>query len=611
MKRLLPLLFLIIALCGCAPGDPVPETVPQEESPLAAPVSLYDAASSMNQAVLACPLPMSDVCGIAPRGEDYLLFSGLEHTTLTRLSGDGLYIEESTTLDAYLSPENPTLRIHTGGISYYDANARQTVVLDEALQEVKRIAAPEDMLGTPLLSGDGKTLYYCTGNALRAWDLDSGIRRMVKEMAYSHQTVTALHTEDTVLQCRVETEAGQMRTLFLSAENGRLLAEQVGDIQLSVQNGFYFTRFQEGIAQTLLFGQTEAEPAALVPADLDAACFYLTNSQAAVTVSAASDGDRQLDYYELETGLRRSCLTLPSQQIPLNILDGPDETVLVLTYDESSGQELLCLWDIGKMLLNDGTLYTGPHYTAADPDIAGLTQCQAYASQLSETYGIEIKIWGDALEVLPWDYTVEAEYLVPVIQRELDRLNVFLSHFPQGFLEATVSNFTKLRISLVRSLTGTSGVEAAAGVQFFDGTDAHILLTPGDRMERSLYHELYHVMETHILNESIALDQWDKLNPAGFSYDYDYAANAQRDGSAYLQADTRAFIDTYSMSYPKEDRARLLEYAMTEGHESLFQSPFMQAKLSQLCQGIREAYGLKKSEEIFLWEQYLDKPIAP
>ena len=59
------------------------------------------------------------------------------------------------------------------------------------------------------------------------------------------------------------------------------------------------------------------------------------------------------------------------------------------------------------------------------------------------------------------------------------------------------------------------------------------------------------------------------------------------------------------MSYPKEDRARILEYAMTPGHSEYFRSPQMQAKLSQLCQGIREAYGLKKQKEAFLWEQYL------
>ena len=117
-------------------------------------------------------------------------------------------------------------------------------------------------------------------------------------------------------------------------------------------------------------------------------------------------------------------------------------------------------------------------------------------------------------------------------------------------------------------------------------------------------------METHILGNSIALDQWAKLNPVDFAYDYDYLANAQRDGSEFLQPDTRSFVDTYSMSYPKEDRARIFEYAMTAGNASLFAASPLQYKLKMLCQGIREAFGLKKSPENFPWEQYLNQPMA-
>jgi hypothetical protein len=36
----------------------------------------------------------------------------------------------------------------------------------------------------------------------------------------------------------------------------------------------------------------------------------------------------------------------------------------------------------------------------------------------------------------------------------------------------------------------------------------------------------------------------------------------------------------------------------------------MQAKLKLLCLGIREAYGLEKSAETYLWEQYLTESLA-
>ena len=64
------------------------------------------------------------------------------------------------------------------------------------------------------------------------------------------------------------------------------------------------------------------------------------------------------------------------------------------------------------------------------------------------------------------------------------------------------------------------------------------------------------------------------------------------------------------MSFPKEDRARIMEFAMTPGNEKLFQTEAMQRKLSTLCLGIRKAFHLTGSPDIFLWEQYLHTPLA-
>ena len=64
------------------------------------------------------------------------------------------------------------------------------------------------------------------------------------------------------------------------------------------------------------------------------------------------------------------------------------------------------------------------------------------------------------------------------------------------------------------------------------------------------------------------------------------------------------------MTYPKEDRAEIFAYAMEVGNEDYFVSDVMQSKLKQICKGIREAFGWKKDERIFLWEQYLNVPLA-
>ena len=114
-------------------------------------------------------------------------------------------------------------------------------------------------------------------------------------------------------------------------------------------------------------------------------------------------------------------------------------------------------------------------------------------------------------------------------------------------------------------------------------------------------------METVVLTESSAYDRWDNLNPDDFAYDNDYVSNQSRDGSPWMKAGKEYFIDTYSMSFPKEDRARLFEYAMIPGHADLFRSPNLQRKLQQLCTGIREAFGLEDYAEPLPWEQYLSE----
>jgi len=47
-----------------------------------------------------------------------------------------------------------------------------------------------------------------------------------------------------------------------------------------------------------------------------------------------------------------------------------------------------------------------------------------------------------------------------------------------------------------------------------------------------------------------------------------------------------------------------------EGNEAYFKSEIMQEKLLVLSKAIREAFGWKKSEETFRWEQYLNESLA-
>lgn len=622
MKHLLALLLACLLLAGCS-ADSTAETaaaIPAETEPLppaAEPAGLYTAGSALETrtggAVRAYPLNIPNTYGMRTMGEDVLIFSGTDTTTLTRLTGEELQVSAVLCLDFWMSAEDASLRVSSSGLSYYDPVSCQTVVLDTSLKAVSHIAAPEDLVGSPLLSADKDTLFYCTANTIRAWDLNSGIRRVLKEVSYPWQSITGLHLNDTILQIQVSDDESS-RTQLLSAQTGQLLWEGEA-LMLASSGSSYYMGFPTGITQTLIFGQDGDSPQALTPADLTASCLFLERLNAAVTISSVSGDGIRLDCYDLESGLRRCALPLDTEYYPLAIEDTAEGWAYILIYDDAYGCETVYRWDTFStaLAINENRIYTGTYYTAADPDYHGIVRCQSKAAELGAQYGIEILLWDDAMAVQPWDYDFQAEYLVPVLEWELEQLAGWLENYPQGFLETTASNFSSLSICLVRQLTGSAesgSLDTADGIQYFDGTDAYIALAIGETSQRALYHEMYHVMETQILNESIALDQWDKLNPVGFAYDYDYLANAQRDGSEYLAPDTRSFVDTYSMSFPKEDRARIMEYAMTAGSEALFAASPLQYKLKTLCEGIREAYGLEKSPETYLWEQYLVQPLA-
>ena len=616
MRKILPLFLCLLLLSGCG-TEAVPEiTLPPETVPtVTEAVGLYDPDDPLEAATggaLRCyPLDGCDVSGVLTLDENILLFSPTSNSThIAAYSGEELYPAGQLEVNFSLFPESASLNRWEGGISFYDPLAMETVVLDGHLREVSRIGAPEELVNEPLLSYDRGTLYYCTGSALRALDLETGISRVLKEMAYDYQDITGLILKDTVIECNIS-DGSSWQTLYISAETGATLHQAADGMTVQSNGERYYAMVSSGSVIFPVFGAADTAPRCLDLSPEETA-YFLPEDDALLSLAWTGDG-MTLDHYDLDSCLRTASLTLPESFAPWGFQSAGDGKVWFLNYDPEVGCTSLYCWDTTLSPTGDNTYYGGTYYTEEAPDAEGLAECEAYAQQIGEKYGIEVLVYKDAAAVQPWDYDLEPEHLVGVIQRELELLDRNLGNYPEGFLSTLSQRFEGLTICIVRSLTGTAesgSLDSADGIQFMDGYRACIALAAASNTEYALYHELCHLIDTMVINESGAYDRWDQLNPKDFAYDYDYIANQSRDGSAYLQDLNRSFIDTYSMSFPKEDRARIMEYAMTEGNESYFQSTTMQSKLKLLCEGIREAFGLKKSPETFLWEQYLNTSLA-
>lgn len=615
--KLLPLLLCLL-LCGCRADALDTETeVPTVTAAAVVetgPLSMYDPGNPLEAKyqgnLRVYPLTMREVRGICAMEDNLLVFSGYDSTTLTLLTGPDLFVADSVTLNFELDPEDPSVRVVDGSLFYFDPERQETVVLNESLREVSRITVGEPIQGSPILSADRKTLYYSTSDAIRAWNLETGIHRTVMELSYDSQQLTGLHLNETVLQCRIQ-DRGTVRTLFLDAATGQLLYQQEGNVSLSTENLHYYAALPVSTMELLVFGESEGTPEILYPQNPATTNFYLPEDHAAVTAFITQDAT-VLDYYDLNTGCIRGQLSLDGPQSPKGIVSSSGNSIYILAYNPETDCDIVYRWNVPEADAQTAdVVYTDTYVPNETVNPTELRECQTYAAELSEKYGISILVWEDALAVQPWDYTFEAETLPKVLNQELSLLDQRLSQFPESMLEQTMSHFTALKICLVRQIRGTAAsgsLDTATGIQFFDGTDAYVVISVGKYSEQALYHELFHVLETHILNESTALDQWDALNPSDFVYAY--SNQSEQDFSVYLSGENRAFVDSYSMSYPKEDRARVWENAILPGNAAMFKSATMQAKLASLCSGIREAYGLRKSEETFLWEQYLHTPLA-
>ena len=587
IKRLLPLLLSLLLL-GCSAQNPIPESAPAPDSGTInhAPLSMEPAADNSGLSVFRLSEPVSGLLSL----EGDLLLTG--NTGLYRLDPDSGTVTAHRKEAAGLTAEN--IQLLQDRLLCLSPESQQLQILTPELKPFSVLPLPQDVTGRALLSADGQSLYYCTADALRVLETGTGISRVLKLTSHRDQQLTGLLIADSILQVCVTDADGSRNTLFLSTDTGQLLHQAQGDLRLETDADRYGLRLPSG---SILFGTSQMAPMVLHPLHPEAACFFLPDSGAAVTAATAA-GDTLLTLYDLNTGRRTAEVSAGNGLTPTVFCQTREGDLWFLTAQSDS---LLYRWDPASTAVSDLRQYTGSYYTRKDPDYDGLAACALLAEEIGETYGLDIRIYREAVETAPWDYRLDYEHDAALIRRKLELLQTNLQQFPPQMLQKLTDSFSSVRISLVGSITHAAPEDTRqiAGVQFLEGYTACIALSCRHDTEYALFHELSHLMETVVLTQSTAYDRWNGLNPEGFQY-------GRSPDREWLQPGREYFIDGYAMSQPDEDRARLFEYAMTPGHEDLFRSPHLQAKLKQLCHGLRQAFDLEEHEGELLWEQYLD-----
>lgn len=614
MKRLICLILALTLLSGCtgAVEDATPSTEPTQGMESGIYTAGHALETQSSGAVRVFPL--SGSCdGIAFMGNTLLTFTQRNgKTEVTSYTGQNLTKRITVELNCEVLPGDKTLRVDQQRIGYYNRTDNCIVFLDSGLQESGRSYLPQNMVGEPALCENMAAVAYCTANEVRSYSLETGINRLIRQQSAQSLSVEAALFEDSVLMCAITNNDGNSYVEFISAETGESLGADSSLVALHDWQNQYFLQRQDHLTTEYLFTAADGSQQRFHPNGEASGVYGLVPMTAAVTVTRR-DAGLTLRYFNLNTGKLTAEVFLEGVTDVRNLTADPEQdAVWFLATEAATGKTLLCSWGVDHSPVADAATYTKQRYTLENPDTEALAACYEKAEALETKFGVEISFVKEPLE--SDDYSLIYEHQPEVILRALEQLEEALSIFPEGFLAtaAEVSDSGKLHIGLVRGLKrkNTGVPEGIAALQYWVDGNAWIALSVGDTVSGQYIHQFAHLLDAFVYSKNVAYDEWSKLNPKDFSYDLSYSQYQNRQDSKYLSGNDRAFVDSYSMTYPKEDRARIFDCALAEGNAELFASKTMQNKLRQLCVGIRNAYGWKKDSRSFIWEQYLENPLA-
>lgn len=589
MKKLLILFAaLLLLLTACAGGETeatLPATQPEETTPPGLYVPGSAAEKETAGAVRQYALNGS-YWGISTLPERVILFSGEEKTELSVLTGEtGV---PGAVLALPLDVRQGGFQPVNGGLAYYDKGQNRGIYLDGDLQCYRAVELPSEIQGLPVFSADGGEIYLCAEQELRGLDTQRGLSRLIKTFTDTPQGLGLSVLGGSVVSCTVELGEGAKELRYISTENGATVSTDTGIQSLASFENTFFLRRMDGTVLQYIYG-TEGE----TPLQLNAPQSRLEPAlEVGGAVAIESDGEKlTLQFYALESGAVTASVTIPEKGVVQAVCgDRRGGWVWVLT---DSGS--LYRWDVKASAVASDVSVSGPVYTRSAPDTEGLSALQSRVDQLNKTHGVSIRIAEKALSVTN-GHTLESEYQTAAISKILDEMEAVLGKFPESFLRKSV--IKNIRICIVRSVDGAVKTE-----RFLYKGDTYILVSCGTEVEKDFLSAMGYVVDVHTLSNSPMLDDWSKLNPEGFEY-------GEAADKSLAEGENRAFADEASMVSVSEERARLFNYAVTDGNEGLFQSPVMQEKLLLLCRAIRDAWGLERKADTYLWEQYLEEAIA-
>lgn len=286
---------------------------------------------------------------------------------------------------------------------------------------------------------------------------------------------------------------------------------------------------------------------------------------------------------------------------------------------DQKGYDRLIFWDMDTEISGEN-LNVQPVSEEILPEEAVSKELYTMAKAIGYKHGIEIRI-AEQLDEDYIDYKVEEDLDEEKINAALDVLGKELSIYPEGFFDQLLyGSIREIEIHLAGTLTNLSlpegdvnGFISYSGfAQTRNGKAVVVLdMNEGENLSRYLHHELFHLIDDKMtfgagIKEDFTYSEeaWMELNPEGFEY---ADSTFELPEELYDEEYDVWFIDMYSRTMPREDRARIMEYAMTGDYNMFISAPHRQAKLEYLNQCIRDSFDTFGWPEKTVWEETLEK----
>lgn len=598
MKRWIAIalaMLLLLSGCGTSPGvqedDGNKPNQQQDDQPQL--VSLYDpdseAEKASNGALRAYLLGDGIYTGLMDFGGKLLVIS--QGGEMTLLQGELGEISATAATDLSESWGSTDLCTNGQSCAYYVSSRSEVVLLDERLQVAARIPLPEDMQGNPLIQLKRGEIFYCTEDQIRAINIQTGISRMVRSHSTMTQELLGSYFDDSLIACMVTDQQANQNILYLDTQTGQELDKKTAWYRMHTWGQSYYVHMPQSEGGQVVFGNRDD---VMMRLDVPETQLFPALESWGVVGGLADETGLIISYYDLQTGNKTAQVKLAGHETLTDVVC--DGSYVWLLADKT-----LYRWDVKASAVKDETVYTSQMYTEEAPDTEGLERCRARADELENRYGFTLDLYRDAQENGN-RFGAKTEFQTGPIGQALDGVENVLSKLPEGFLGIT----GEVRVSLVRSLADGQTSEL-----YWEDGACHIILA-GTDVEEALMLGIGNAVDTRVLGNSFDYDTWDELNPWWFDYTYDYEENLERNNPENcLEGSNRYFTDVTAMSFPTEDRARLFANALMADNAEMFEASPIQKKLRAICIAIREAYDYQEDTQIFTWEQYLTRPIAP